>query len=102
LLASLISLLAVMQTAFFGAETDFEQRIFDSLGMLLLAAGFALFGGMLFERRGEVGRGSGPVAAILRTFPVRIFYWTAGLIAVLFVLAWWVEANCVFSPEMRF
>jgi len=102
LLASMMSLLAMMHAAFFGSETDFHQRVYDSLAMLLLAAGFALFAGLLFEREGDGARGSDPVAAILRTFPVRIFFWASGLMLALFLLAWWIEANCIFSPEMRF
>jgi hypothetical protein len=102
LLASMMSLLAVMHTAFFGSEADYWQRIYDSLGMLLLAAGIALIGGLLFERNGDDARNSGPVAAIFQTFPVRIFCWTAGLILALFLLGWWIEANCIFSKEMRF
>ena len=102
LLASMISLLAVMHTAFFGSQTDYWQRIDDSLGLLLLAAGFALFAGLLFEKTGERARGSDHVAAILRTFPVKIFFWTTGLIVALFLLARWIEAYCIFSKEMRF
>ena len=102
LLASMMSLLAVMHTAFFGAETDYRQRIYDSLGLLLLAAGIALIGGLLFERNEDEARNSGPVAAIFHTFPVRIFFWTTGLILALFLLARWIEANCIFSKEMRF
>jgi len=102
LLASMMSLLAVMHTAFFGSETDYRQRIYDSLGMLLLAAGIALIGGLLFEKSGEQARNSGPVAALFHTFPVRIFIWTTGLIVALFLLARWIEANCIFSKEMRF
>jgi hypothetical protein len=102
LLASMMSLLAVMHTAFFGAETNYRERLFDSLGMLLLAAGIALIAGLLFEGDGEKARGYGPVPTIFRTFPMRVFFWTSGLMAVLFLLAWWIEANCIFSKEMRF
>ena len=35
LLASMISLLAVFHTAFLGSETSFQQRLYDSLGVLL-------------------------------------------------------------------
>jgi hypothetical protein len=102
LLASMISLLAVMHSAFFGSETDFHRRIYDSLAMLLLAAGIALVAGMLFERDCGVTGDSGPVLAVFRSFPVRVFFWASGLMLALFLLAWWIEANCVFSPEMRF
>lgn len=102
LLASMISLLAVMHAAFFGAETDYRERVYDSLGMLLLAAGIALMAGLLFEKNVEDSRNSGPVAAIFQTFPMRIFCWTSGLLLALFVLARWIEANCIFSKEMRF
>jgi hypothetical protein len=102
LLASMMSLLAVMHTAFFGSETDYRQRIYDSLGMLLLAAGTALIGGLLFEGTGKETRNAGPVAAIFNTFPVRVFCWTTGLILALFLLTRWIEAFCIFSKEMRF
>jgi len=102
LLASLMSLLAVIHSAFFGSEMDFRQRIYNSLGMLLLAAGFALFAGLLIEGHREGAQSSSPVAAIFRTFPVRAFFWTTRPIVALLLLAWWIEAYCVFSPEMRF
>ena len=102
LLASMMSLLAVMRTVFFGSETDFQQRVYDSLEMLVLAAGVSLIAGMVFEQGCEVSSGSGAVLAVFRSFPVRVFLWTTGTILVLFLLARWIEANCIFSSEMRF
>jgi hypothetical protein len=102
LLASMMSLLAVMHAAFFGSETDFQQRVYDSLAMLILAAGIALIAGMLFDREHNGAAGYGDVLAVLRTFPVRIFLWASGLMLALFVLARWIEVNCILSPEMRF
>ena len=47
LLCSMLSLLAVFHAAFLGAEMDYSARIYDSLGVLLLAAGFSLVGGLV-------------------------------------------------------
>jgi hypothetical protein len=109
LLCSMISLLAVFHTAFLGAETDYSQRIYDSLGVLLLAAGFALIGGLIFL---EDGRGNGErlrkvqrVRRELRitdTFPVQVFCWTTGIMAVLFVLSWYLETHCIFYRDIHF
>src|SRR3984885_9896527 len=47
LLCSMLSLLAVFHAAFLGPEMDYSARIYDSLGVLLLAAGFSLVGGLV-------------------------------------------------------
>ena len=52
LLGSILSLLIVFHTAFFGSETDFRQRIYDSLGMLMMAAAFSALSGLTFRGAG--------------------------------------------------
>ena len=104
LLCSMLSLLAVFHTAFLGAETDFCQRIYDSVGVLLLATGFSLLSGMTFL----LGKAKGildsrPQAPnILETFPMRVFFWTTGLMLVLFLLAWYLETHCIFYRDVRY
>jgi hypothetical protein len=107
LLASLLSLLAVFHTAFLGAETDFPQRMYDSAGVLLLAAGISLVSGMAFLS-GKANKRSGTsptqltLAQITETFPMRIFFWTTGVMLVLFLLAWYLETHCIFYRDIHF
>ena len=111
LLCSMLSLLAVFHTAFLGPETDYSTRIYDSLGVLLLAAGFSLIGGLIFledERgNGERLRKASRIRRrrelrIADTFPVQVFCWTTGIMAVLFVLSWYLETHCIFYRDIHF
>jgi hypothetical protein len=105
LLASILSLLAVLNTAFLGSEADFQQRIYDSVGMLLLAAGFSLTSGLVFARRGE-GSQKGRLQPshemrITDTFPMLVFFWTTGVMVVVFLLAWYIETHCIFYRDVH-
>jgi hypothetical protein len=111
LLCSMMSLLAVFHTAFLGPEADYSQRIYDSLGVLLLAAGFSLVGGLVFledgRENGERLRKASCVnrrreLRIIETFPVQVFCWTTGIMAVLFVLSWYLETHCIFYRDIHF
>jgi hypothetical protein len=111
LLCSMLSLLAVFHTAFLGAEMDYSTRIYDSLGVLLLAAGFSLVGGLVCledgrengERLRKVSRVSRRrKLRIIDTFPVQVFCWTTGIMAVLFVLSWYLETHCIFYRDIHF
>jgi len=108
LLASVLSLLVVMHTAFFGTETDFQQRIYDSLIVLALAAGVSLISGLVFLENGlEGGREAARASRIrlmrvMETFPMQIFFWTAGIIAVVFLVAWYLETHCIFYRDVRY
>jgi hypothetical protein len=109
LLCSMLSLLAVFHTAFLGLERDYLQRMYDSLGMLLLAAAFALVGGLVFLQDGH--ESSVRLRKVLRvnhrrglgitdTFPVQVFCWTTGIMTVLFVLSWYLETHCIFYRDI--
>jgi len=107
LLASMLSLLAVFHTAFLGVETDFQQRMFDCAGVLLLAAGISLVSGMAFlTGKADKKHGASPaqlrLAQITETFPMRVFFWTTGVMLVLFLLAWYLETHCIFYRDVRY
>jgi ABC-type uncharacterized transport system permease subunit len=107
LLASLLSLLAVFHTAFLGVEADFQQRIYDSMGVLLLAAGISLVSGMAFlAGKADKRHGASPsqlrLAQITETFPMQVFFWTTGSMLVLFLLAWYLETHCIFYRDVRY
>ena len=52
LLLSILSLLAVVHTAFFGQQTNIQQRMYGSLLWLALAAVVSLLSGLTFRDDG--------------------------------------------------
>jgi hypothetical protein len=98
LLASFFSLLAVFHAAFLGSETDFRQRLWKALGMLIVAAAISLASGLAFSQAAQPDLGD---LRVLETFPMRIFFWGTGLIATLFLLAWYLETHCIFYKDIH-
>ena len=96
LIAVILSLLALFHTAFLEPDATTLQHLEDSLGPLLLSALAAILGGFLFlpARRARVV----PISrsrALWSTFPMRIFYFSAAAMALLFVAAWYFETYLV-------
>jgi hypothetical protein len=89
LLLSILSLDAVLHTAFFEPGRNLRQQLLPSLEMLLLAAALSFASGNLFALwEKQVGERSTPVS---RTLPMRIFWWGGSLISLLFAAGWYVE-----------
>jgi hypothetical protein len=95
LLSCILSLLAVFHTAFLGAEIDIRERIYNSLGVLVIAAGISLLSGLAFREKARNTR-------ITDTFPIQIFCWTTGAMLILFLLAWYLETHCIFYKNVHF
>src|SRR5580704_4751965 len=77
----MLSLCAVFHTAFLVPASDLEQRIWDSLSLLALAAGISLVGGLVFREAIPE-----PYAANTRLTAHFLFNCSAGL-----------RASCLFS-----
>jgi hypothetical protein len=92
----LLSLFAVFYTAFLVPASDLEQRSWDSLILLSLAAGICLSSGMIFREGTQTGIGE-----LTRTLPVQMFCWAACLMLVWFVASWYLETYCVFYKDVR-
>jgi hypothetical protein len=92
----LISLFAVFYTAFLVPASDLEQKSWDSLVLLSLAAGICLTSGMIFREPAE----SGP-DALVRTLPVQMFCWAACMMLALFLASWYLETHCIFYKDVR-
>lgn len=104
LLACVLSLLVVMHTAFFGPETDFDQRIYNSLVVLTISAGVSLLSGLVFlESARKAARASHRyLMRVMETFPMQVFFWTAGIMVAVFAVAWYLEKHCVFYRDVRY
>jgi hypothetical protein len=90
LLLSILALDAVFHAAFMGSSSDLEQRLLPALRMLLLAAAICLGSGYIFRAwEQKAGRRN---ASLTASFPMQIFWWASGTMALLFALAWYLQA----------
>lgn len=86
---SILSLCAVFTHAFFVPGSGWGDRLLDGLGMLGLAASVCFASGLIFEipdRKFDPE----PTPRLSQTLPVRLFFWAVGLMAVLFLLSWFL------------
>ena len=89
LLLSIVSLDAVFHSAFLEPGSNLHQRLLPSLRLLLLSAAVSLGSGYLF-RVWDQRTGRRP-ATIAGSLAMMIFWWGAGVMALLFALAWLLE-----------
>jgi hypothetical protein len=91
---SILSLCALLVHAFFIPGADWHDRLVDGLGMLGLAASVCFASGLIFEipdRKFDPE----PSPPLTHTLPVRLFFWAASLMAVIFVLSWFLAVDFV-------
>lgn len=97
LLLCILSQYAVFQAAFLEPATDPRQRILEALGVSGLAAAIALLGGWIFHD----GEGHGDTR-LAKTLPVQMYCWCSAGMAVLFVVAWYIETNAAFESHVHY
>lgn len=95
-LLCMLVLWSVFYEAFLVPASDLEQRIWDSLALLSLAAGICVTSGMIFREPTEAGAGS-----LMRTLPMQMFCWAAGLMVAWFLVSWYLETHCIFYRDLR-
>jgi hypothetical protein len=91
LLLSILSLDALLGSAFFVPGSRWEERLAGSLLRIALAACVCFASGLLFEW----GKSSPPDHTVLDTLPVRLFFWALAGMALLFVVSWYLEESYV-------
>ena len=84
-LMSILSLCALLESAFFVPGSRWEERLGGSLLRIGLAGCVCFASGLLF-RSADHSDGS-----VVRTLPVKLFFWALTGMAVLFVLSWYLE-----------
>jgi hypothetical protein len=97
LLLCLLSLYAVFHTAFLVPAIDLQDRIDDSLLLLLVAAGISVTSGLLFRDAAPAASSS---TTLIATLPMKIFCWAAAAILVLFAVSWYLETYCIFYRDI--
>jgi hypothetical protein len=89
LLLSILSLDAVLHSAFLEPGSNVQQRLLPSLDLLVVAAAVCLGSGYIFRAWDQkVGKRD---ASLARSLPMLIFWWGSGTIALLYALAWLLE-----------
>ena len=89
LLLGILSLDALLHTAFLEPGRNVEQQLLPSLQMLLLAGAVCLGSGYIFRIwQQKAGQRKATIAGSL---PMLIFWWAGGVIALLFFFSWLVE-----------
>jgi hypothetical protein len=82
-LMSILSLCALLDSAFFVPATRWEDRLIVSLARVGFAGCVCLISGLLFHI-------SQPRESLARTLPVRLFLWAIAGFSLFFVLGWYV------------
>jgi hypothetical protein len=104
LLLCILSLYAVFHTAFLMPGWTVEERVWDSLRLLVLAAGISVVSGLIFREGEDAGEQAGHTgrAGLGGTLPMQIFVWATGIMLVLFVVSWYLETYVIFYRDVRF
>ncbi len=91
---SILSLYLLLAHAFFVPGSPWGDRLLDGLGTMGLAACVCFASGLLFEIP-ERKFDPEPTPPLMRTLPVRLFFWGVGVMAVMFVLSWFLAEDFV-------
>jgi hypothetical protein len=86
---SILSLYPVMLSAFFVPGTRWEDRLIMSLLKIAMAACVCFASGFLFAMHPRMTIRT--FSEVFSTLPVRIFFWSMGAMALLFVVSWYLE-----------
>lgn len=92
-LLSIVSLYYVVLSAFFVPGTHWEDRLEFALAKIGMAACVCFASGLLFSWRTQTGHEQGD--PLMSTLPVRMFFLTLVGVAILFALAWYLDAYYV-------
>ena len=82
---SILSLYALLVSAFLVPGSSWEDRLVDSLLRIALAGCVCFASGHLFRLTEK------PEPPLTRTLPVRLFLWALAGMALLFFLCWFLE-----------
>lgn len=90
---SILALCEAMISAFFIPGVGWQQRLAASALRVAVAGCICFASGILFTMTARAHGAHNPT--LLSTFPVRLFFWTLLGMAILFALAWYLDAYYV-------
>ncbi|MBB6143461.1 cation transport ATPase [Silvibacterium bohemicum] len=89
LLVSILSLAALLTSAFFVPGSHWDERLMSSLMRILLAGCICFVSGLLFswpEQKNPEAHSD-----VLHTLPVQLYFWSLAGMALLFAVSWYLE-----------
>jgi hypothetical protein len=86
---SILSLYALLDSAFFVLATTWQERLILSISRIALSACVCFASGLLFRHS------TNPEVPLSRTLPVRLFFSTLFGITVLFAVSWYLDVYYV-------
>jgi disulfide bond formation protein DsbB len=98
LIFCILSLYALFHAAFLNPASDLDQRVYESLHFLALAACVSIASAVVFQSTQESCARRARFAA---TLPMQMFCWAAGVMFVLFVVSLYLESHCIFYKDVR-
>jgi len=94
----ILSLYGLFYKAFLDPVNGLQERMYDSLALLALAAAISLASGLIFlETEAQVRNTS-----LASTLPVQMFCWASSSMLILFLVSWFLESHCIFYRDIRF
>ena len=88
--ASILSLMALLCSAFFVPGAGWEDRLIGSFTYLALAGCLCFASGILF-REDELRHDPDLDLTLTSTLPVKLFFWSLGLMVLFFALGWFLD-----------
>ncbi len=85
----ILSLYSVLMAAFFEPAASWHQRLEEGLWRLAIAGCVSLASGLLFCLEASTSHAD----PLWKTLPVQVFLWAAVLLALLFVLTWYLRCG---------
>jgi len=99
LILCILSLYALFHAAFLNPASDLDQRVYESLHFLALAACVSIASAVVFSEATPECRARR--ARLAGTLPMQMFCWASGIMFVLFVVSLYVESHCTFYRDVR-
>ena len=92
LASSMLSLAVLMEHAFFVPGSPWADRLVSALILLGLSACVCFAAGLIFELPDRKFDPE-PTPRLTQTLPVRLFFWAAGLMVVIFAVSWFLAVD---------
>ncbi len=100
LLLCLLSLYGLFHTAFLVPldpnlllfpNPAFHDKILDTLLLFAITTGICLVSGLIFREATPK-----PHPSLSATLPLQLFYWSIGIMVLLFIASWYLETHVIF------